>query len=107
MTMTFPFYNEDYDPDLKLVNLPKLCSLYGITQLNVLDDVYGEHRVYTEIPPVIDEIMQHDVWITYHAKTHKLQIHRDLIGVKNYWLAQLKDDIKNRRIDMIDYVYAD
>jgi hypothetical protein len=38
-------------------------------------------------------------------QTDELSYSKRLIGVNNYWLTQLSDDHKNKRIDLTEYIY--
>lgn len=95
----------NYTPTRKLCNINKLLQKYNVDTINVGYKT-SDGIKYITIPPAIDLLMQLKVWIAYDTQTDELSFSKRLIGVNNYWLTQLSDDHKNKRIDLTEYIYA-
>lgn len=90
----------------KLLNLAKLCKNYRIETINVAYyDPTNENVSNVTIPPTVDLLIKLKAYVAYIPTEDRLIISNNLIGVDNYWLQQLKDDHKNKRIDLEAYTY--
>ena len=45
------------------------------------------------------------VWIAYDTRLKQVYVSKNLIGTGNFWLTQLLDDEKNKRLDIEKYLY--
>lgn len=95
-----------YSPTRKLLKIEELAKKYNVDRLNVLYQNDKHQPDFITIPLSIDLFIQLKVWIAYDPKTDELSYSKRLIGVNNYWLTQLSDDHKNKRIDLNDYLNA-
>lgn len=93
-----------YSPTRKLCDIEKLTKKYNIENINVAYVTPDDPKNYITIPPALDLLIQLKVWIAYDAQTDELIFSKRLIGVDNYWLTQLSDDHKNKRIDLTEYI---
>lgn len=93
------------NPDRKLVNLPKLLELYKVKKLNIGYHDREKPKAYIEIPPNVDLFMMLKVWIAYDTRLKQIYVSKNLIGADNFWLTQMLDDEKNKRLDIEKYLY--
>lgn len=95
----------NYSPTRKLCDIEKLLKTYNVENINVAYITPDDPKNFITIPPALDLLIQLKVWIAYDTKTDELSFAKRLIGVNNYWLTQLSDDHKNKRIDLTEYIY--
>lgn len=94
----------NYNPTRKLCNISKLLKKYNVENINAGYKTPDGIK-YITIPPELDLLIQLKIWIAYDTQTDELSFSKRLIGVNNYWLTQLSDDHKNKRIDLTEYIY--
>ena len=95
-----------YESPNRLINLEKLCKNYNIDKINIAyKDSNRERQKLEGIPPTIDLVAPLKIWMSYNTETDLLTVCQNLIGVDNYWITQVEDDHKNKRIDLNDYIY--
>lgn len=85
------------------VDLEKLAESYHI------DKLFIHYRGGVTFIPVKKDFyipLKCYVAYSYDVNPARLYISNRLIGVGNYWLAQLRDDVKNSRIDLTVYKEA-
>jgi len=93
-------------PETKLLNLILLLQLYKQDRLNVrYYNPNSQDDNYISVPPVIDLFVKFRCWINYNPTTDQITVSNNLIGVQNYWITQLLDDHKNKRLNIMDYIY--
>ncbi len=93
------------NPDRKLANLPKLLELYNVKKINIGYHDRENPKAYIEIPSNVDLFMMLKVWIAYDTRLKQVYVSKNLIGTGNFWLTQLLDDEKNKRLDIEKYLY--
>lgn len=96
----------NYNPTRKLCDIEKLTKKYNVKNINVAYITPEKYKNYITIPPALDLLIQLKVWIAYDAQTDQLMFSKRLIGVDNYWLTQLSDDHKNKRINLTEYIHG-
>ena len=82
------------------VDLEKLAKVYHV------DRLFIHYRGGTTFIPVKKDFyipLKCYVAYSYDVNPTRLYISNRLIGVGNYWLVQLQDDVKNSRIDLTVY----
>lgn len=89
----------------KMLDLSKLAEKYNIKQINVAYKDYDNPRAYISIPVNLDLFVRLRAWLAINVDTDQLVISKNLIGTDNYWLTQLQDDHKNKRIDLKTFIY--
>ena len=82
------------------VDLEKLAKVYNINKLFIH---YRGSKTF--IPVKKDFYIPLKCYIAYSDDVLPLRLYisNRLIGVGNYWLVQLQDDVKNNRIDLSIY----
>lgn len=95
------------NPTRRLVDLAKLATNYNQETLwiNYKDHSQSNGRGYIEIPLNMDLFMRLRAWIAYDRDTDDLIISQNIMGGPTYWLTQLLDDHKNKRIDITKYIH--
>jgi len=96
----------DFNPTRKLVNLPKLLEKYKIKKLNVAyHDPDKPKTPHITIPPNVNLFVMLKVWIAYDTNRNEIYVSKNLIGVDNFWLTQILDDEKYKRLNITKYLY--
>ena len=98
----------------KLLMIPELAKKYNITEMNVMyypkhNDALPINKMYNKLPyykiPIsLDVLIKNKVWIAYDDENDTIITPDYLIGVGNHWIQVLRDDHKNRRIDISEYL---
>jgi len=100
--------NSIYNPHRKLLDIEKLADHYKVTGIEVAYKNREDPRAHIVIPPKIDLFLLLHVWISYDTDIDRLTFAPCLRnGSTNYWLTQLLDDHKNKRIDLADFTYPE
>ena len=96
-----------FKPARELVNIEKIAKKYKVETItiNYKDKDSANGMGYIDIPIKIDLIVRLKAWISYDLKTDTLVYSHYIIGGKNYWITQLQQDHKNKRIDISQYLY--
>jgi hypothetical protein len=95
----------NFNPNRELLDLPKILKHYGITEIKVAIRDDNNPKASITVPINFDLIVNLKLWISYETDTDKINISKRLISQGNYWVTQLIDDHKNKRINLKQYIY--
>lgn len=94
--------NLNYPRTRKLIDIPKLLAKYNVQNIHITYP-HDDKLQSLEIPIHIELLIMLKCYISIDVETDEIYVARNLRGGANYWLTQILDDHKNKRIDLREY----